>query len=59
LQTELFKLKRIIRIFLKKKTIWNDGRSVLPADPVEFSSIRQKFSFDILGKKVAIVKACG
>jgi ABC-type phosphate transport system substrate-binding protein len=49
--------KEIADLFLKKKTKWNNGMSVLPVDQVSNSSVRESFSQQVLGKSVAAIRS--
>jgi ABC-type phosphate transport system substrate-binding protein len=54
---ESLSAREISLLFLKNVKKWEDGRKVLPVDQVEDSSIRDKFSNEILGRKVSAVEA--
>lgn len=43
--------------FLKKVTRWSTGDAIRPVDQREESSVRQRFSDDVLGRSVAAVKS--
>jgi ABC-type phosphate transport system substrate-binding protein len=42
--------------FLKKRTRWDDDSAILPVDLVQRSSVRERFSHDVLGRDVAAVR---
>jgi hypothetical protein len=43
--------------FLKKVATWNHGGVIRPADLLPSSTVRQRFSTDILGRSVAAVRS--
>ena len=45
------------KLFLKKKTKWEDGSKVIPVDLAESSSVRVDFSKAIHGKRVSAIKS--
>jgi len=42
--------------FLKKRTRWDDDTAILPVDLSQKSSVRDRFSHDLLGRDVAAVR---
>lgn len=46
----------ITEAFLKKRTRWDDDRTILPVDLKQDSSVREKFSHDVLGRDVSAVR---
>lgn len=48
---------QLSQFFLKKVTVWQDGRRVAPADSAEDSTVRQAFSRDVHRRSVAAIKA--
>jgi ABC-type phosphate transport system substrate-binding protein len=42
--------------FLKKRTRWDDDSAILPVDLSQKSSVRERFSHDMLGRDVAAVR---
>ena len=44
-------------MFLKKVKKYDNATKILPVDMIDTSPVRQQFSKDVLGKKVASVKA--
>jgi ABC-type phosphate transport system substrate-binding protein len=49
--------KEVSNLFLKKVTKWSNDQDVLPVDLLDTSSVRDKFSRDIHGRKVSSIKA--
>lgn len=47
---------QVSKLFLKKVTKWDHGKSALPVDLID-TPVRQKFSEEIHGKKVSAIKA--
>ena len=47
----------ISRIFLKKKTNWDNAHKILPADQKADSSVRESFSKAIHGKGIPAIKS--
>ena len=47
----------LARIFLKKRTAWESGRSVVVVDQAEKSPTRARFSVAVLGKDVPTMKS--
>jgi ABC-type phosphate transport system substrate-binding protein len=43
--------------FLKKTTTWRDGEGIRPVDLPPDSSVRRRFTEDVLGRSVAAVKS--
>ena len=42
--------------FLKKRTRWDDDSAILPVDLSQKSTVRERFSHDVLGRDVAAVR---
>jgi ABC-type phosphate transport system substrate-binding protein len=49
--------KELSDIFLKKKTKWENGSTIVPVDLVPGSSVRDNFSTQIHGKNVAAIRS--
>lgn len=47
--------KDVSKIFLKKKTQWNNGDKIYPVDLETSSSVRENFSKDIHGKPISAI----
>ena len=48
--------KFVADIFLKKQTHWSDDSTIKPVDQTRTSSVRAKFSQEILGRSIASVR---
>lgn len=46
----------ILDAFLKKRTLWDDDHAIQPVDLAQSSSVRGKFSHDLLGRDVSSVR---
>jgi len=48
--------REVAEAFLKKRTRWDDDSAILPVDLNQKSSVRERFSRDLLGRDVASVR---
>jgi ABC-type phosphate transport system substrate-binding protein len=48
--------RELAEAFLKKRTRWDDDTAILPVDLNQRSSVRERFSHDVLGRDVASVR---
>jgi len=48
--------RTIEEAFLKKRTRWDDDTAILPVDLTQKSSVRERFSHDMLGRDIAAVR---
>ena len=49
--------QQLSRCFMKQTTTWINGQTIAPVDQAASSTVRQKFSKDVLGKDVSAVKS--
>lgn len=57
ISTKIIDRRFLADAFLKKTTRWPDGTSIHPVDLKADSSIRRRFSQDVLGRSVVAVKS--